>query len=170
MRNKLFSMVRHYKPALLVLFVALVAAQVSGASGVGAAQTAPARKAQLETAAAAKRALTELGSNDFARVKDARMRAAGLRAVAALKALANNNSRAREATLVAQLDRSVLNLKALPQPAGLSLQECDKSYETCMELCKETGGDCKLCGIGQNGCYLVRLAIEMAQENDPSKN
>ena len=170
MRNKLFSIVRHFKPALLVLFVALVAAQTSGAGAGVAAQTAPARKAELETAAAAKRALAELGTRDFGRVKDARMRAAGLRAVAALKAVANNTSRAREAALVAQFDRSILNLKALPQPAGLGLQECDKSYETCIELCKRTGGDCKLCGIGQNGCYLVRLAIEMAQEKDPSKN
>lgn len=170
MRNKLFSIVRHFKLTLLVLFVALVAAQTSGASGVGAAQTAPARKAELESAATAKRALAELGTKDFARVKDARLRVAALRAVTTLKAVANNTSRSREATLVAQLDRSILNLKALPQPAGMSLQACDKSYETCMELCKETGGDCKLCGIGQNGCYLVRLAIEMAQEKDPSKN
>lgn len=169
MRNDLFSTVRHFKPALLVLFVALVAAQTSGASGAGAPQTAPARKAELETAAAAKRSLAELGSNDFARVKDARMRAAGLRAVAALKAVANNTSRTREAALVAQFDRSIRNLKALPQPAGLSLQMCDEYYNTCMEACKHSG-DCKQCDLGVNGCYLVRLAIEMAQEKDPSKN
>jgi hypothetical protein len=160
---------RHFKPALLVLFVALVAAQTTGASGVGAAQTAPERKAELETATAAKRTLAELGSNDFARVKDARMRAAGLRAVAALKAVANNKSATREAALVAQFDRAIRNLKQLPQPAGLSLQMCDKSYETCKELCKTTGL-CHHCEIGVNGCYLVRLAIEMAQEKDPSKN
>ena len=168
MRNNLFAIARHFKPALLVLSVALVAAQTSGASGVGAAQTA--RRAELETASAAKRALAELGSNDFARATDARMRSAALRAVAALKAVANNRSKAREATLVAQLDRSILNLKALPQPAAMGLQECDSSYSTCIELCKETGGDCKLCGIAQNGCYLLKLAIAIAQQNDPSKN
>ena len=73
MRNNLFLTVKHFKPALLVLFVALVGAQASGASGLGAPQTAPARKAELETAAAAKRALADLGSNDFARARDARV-------------------------------------------------------------------------------------------------
>ncbi len=169
MRNNLLLIAKHFKPALLVLFVALVGAQTSGASGLASPQTAPAQKAELETAAAAKRALADLGSRDFARVKDARMRAAGLRAVAALKAVANNNSRTREAGLVAQFDRSIRNLKALPQPAGLSLQMCDQYYETCKEACKESG-DCKQCDLGVNGCYLVRLAIEMAQEKDPSKN
>lgn len=169
MRNNLLLIVKHFKPALLILFVALVGAQTSGASGLGAPQTAPAQKAELETAATAKRALTELGARDFARVKDARMRAAGLRAVAALKAVANNKSQAREAALVAQFDRSIRNLKALPQPAGLSLQMCDQYYDTCKEACKESG-DCKQCDLGVNGCYLVRLAIEMAQEKDPSKN
>ena len=169
MRNNLFSLAKHFKPALLVLFVAFVAAHTSVAGGAGAPQTAPVRKAELETAAAAKRTLAELGSNDFARVKDSRMRAAGLRAVAALKAVANNNSRAREAALVAQFDRSIRNLKALPQPAGLSLQMCDQYFDTCKEACKESG-DCKQCDLGVNGCYLVRLAIEMAQEKDPSKN
>jgi hypothetical protein len=168
-RNNLFSIAKHFKPALLVVFVALVAAQTSGASGFGTPQTAPARTAELETAAAAKRALAEIGSNDFARVKDARMRAAGLRAVAALKAVAKNTSRAREAALVTQFDRSIRNLKALPQPAGLSLQMCDKDYDTCKELCKTTG-DCKQCDWGINLCYLVRLSIDMAQEKDPSKN
>jgi hypothetical protein len=161
--------VKHFKPALLVLFVALVGAQGPAASGLGALQTAPARKAELESATTAKRALAELGARDFARVKDARMRAAGLRAVAALKAVANNNSRTREAALVAQFDRTILNLKALPQPAGLSLQMCDQYYDTCKEACKGSG-DCKQCELGVNGCYLVRLAIEMAQEKDPSKN
>jgi hypothetical protein len=169
-RNNLFSSVaKHFKPALLVLFVALVAAQTSVAGGVGAPQTAPARKAELETAAAAKRALAELGSNDFARVKDARMRAAGLRAVAALKAIANNKSATREAALVTQFDRAIRNLKQLPQPAGLSLQMCDKDHETCKEMCKTTGL-CNQCDWGINLCYLVRLGIEMAQEKDPSKN
>lgn len=169
MRNNLFSIARHFKPALLVLFVALVGAQTAGAGGPGTAQTAPAQRAGLASATEAKRILAELGTNDFARVKDARMRAAGIRAVAALKAVANNTSRAREAALVTQFDRSIRNLKALPQPAGLSLQMCDQYYETCKEACKESG-DCKQCDIGVNGCYLVRLAIEMAQEKDPSKN
>ncbi|HEX8354715.1 MAG TPA: hypothetical protein VF611_17540, partial [Pyrinomonadaceae bacterium] len=120
---------KHFRPALLVMFVALVGAQASGAGVNGAPQTAPPPKAGLATAAEAKRALAELGTRDFARVRDARMRTASLRAVAALRAVANNTSRAREATLIAQLDRAIRNLKALPQPAGLGLQECDKSYE-----------------------------------------
>lgn len=170
MRNKLLLIVKHFKPALLVLFIALVGAQTLGASGLGAPQTAPARKAELETAAAAKRALADLGSKGFGRAKDAGLRAAAGRAVAALKAVANNTSKAREAALVAQLDRAVAAAKAQPQPEAMGLQECDSSYSTCMELCKETGGDCKLCGIGQNGCYLLKLAIAIAQQHDPSKN
>jgi hypothetical protein len=169
-RSNLFIIVKHFKPALLVLFIVLAGAQTPGAEGYGVAQTAPARRAELETSAAAKRALADLGSKDLRRAKDARLRTASLRAVAALKAIADNTSKAREAALVANLDRAILTLKALPQPPSMSMQACDSSYKTCMELCKETGGDCKLCGIGQNGCYLNELAAAIAHEHDPSKN
>jgi hypothetical protein len=63
------------------------------------------------------------------------------------------------------LDRSVKALKALPQqPTAGGLSECDSSYDRCMELCKETGGNCKLCALSNNLCYLTKLMIEWTKD------
>lgn len=172
MRKNRTDIVKNFKRALAVLFVALVGVQMTAAPA--AAQTGPAQVAAAETpSAAAKRTLDDIGSRDFKRVKDAKMRAGLSRAVAALKAVAGNTSRAREAGLVATFERAIKNLKSLPQPAGADTRQCDAHYERCIELCKANGGnygtDCKLCGIEQNGCYLTKLAMEMTKDpQDPT--
>lgn len=159
-----------YTLASFILFAVLIGGQALAPRALAKTQSASsALKAQLPSSAEAKRALSNIGSRDFRRVKDAKLRAASSRALAALKAIANNTSKAREATLAAQFDRSVKTLKALAQPGSTNIEECDKGYERCIELCKETGGNCDLCGISQNGCYLTKLAIEMTKDpNDPA--
>ena len=159
-----------FKLASFILFAALSGGQALNAGALAKTQAASSTlKADLKSSAEAKRALSDIGSRDFKRVKDAKLRAAASRALAALKAIANNTSKAREATLAAQFDRSVKTLKALAQPGSMNIEECDKGYERCIELCKETGGNCDLCGISQNGCYLTKLAIEMTKNpQDPT--
>jgi hypothetical protein len=156
---------KHFKLASIILFVALVGGQTLNTGALAQTQAGPsAIKAELKSSAEAKRALANMGTRDFKRVKDAKLRDASSRSLAALKAIANNTSRAREATLVANFARSIKNLKTLAQPNSTSIEECDKGYERCIELCKETGGNCDLCGISQNGCYLTKLAIEMTKD------
>lgn len=170
MQRNILMIVKNFKPALAVVFVALVGISALNPSAFAMIQTAAPQK-ELATATEAKRALADIGTRDFKRVKDARLRDASGRALTALKALARNTSKAREAELVASFDRSITALKALPtKPTAMSLQACDATYEKCVELCKLVGSDCKLCGIAQNGCYLVKLAFEIAQEGDPSKD
>jgi hypothetical protein len=161
MSKNIVTIAKHFKSASLILFVALVAGQTFGAGALAQSRAGMGiLKAELKSSAEAKRALSDIGTRDFKRVKDARLRNASSRALADLKALANNTSAAREATLVANFARSMKTLKGLAQPASTNIEECDKSYELCIELCKETGGNCDLCGISQNGCYLTKLAIE----------
>lgn len=158
---------KHFKLASIALFVALIGGQAFSEGARAQTQAAPgALKAELKSSAEAKRALSNMGARDFKRVKDGRLRDAASRAHAALKAVANNTSSAREATLVANFARSIKTLKALAQPGSTAIEECDKGYERCIELCKETGGNCDLCGISQNGCYLNKLAIEMTKNPD----
>ena len=173
MRKNTVNVVSYFKPALAALCVALAVAQTPGAGASAGAQAGPAQVAGLRTSAAAKRTLDDLGTRDFKRVKDARMREGLSRAVAALRALAKNSSEAREAALITTFERTIKNLKSLPQPASADTRQCDAHYERCIELCKEAGGnygtDCKLCGIEQNGCYLTKLAMEMTKDpRDPT--
>lgn len=167
MQKKIIKIAKHFKLASIILFVALVGGQTPDASALVNTQAASStRKADLKSSAEAKRALSNMGARDFKRVRDARLRDAASRSLAALKAIANNTSSTREATLVANFARSIKTLKALAQPGSTNFEECDKGYELCIELCKETGGNCDLCGIGQNGCYLNKLAIEMTKNPD----
>ena len=167
MPKNISTFANYFKSASIILFVALVCGQALDAGALAQTQTAPTTlKADLKSSAEAKRALSNIGTRDFKRVKDARLRDATSRALAALKAIASNTSTAREATLVANFARSMKTLKGLAQPGSTNFEECDKGYELCIELCKETGGNCDLCGISQNGCYLNKLAIEMTKNPD----
>ena len=169
MKKTMVNALRNLRPILFILFLALVGAQSSGAGGHTVAQTAPARPAQVDINAEAKRALDKIGSRDFKRVKDARLRAAGAHALDALKKLARNTSKAREAALLAEFNRSVDALKAAaPGPKTASLDACDHSYETCKELCKN-GGACQ-CEALNNLCYMTNLMIELVEGEDPSKH
>jgi hypothetical protein len=165
MSKNIVKIAKHFKPAALILFVALMGGQTLNVVALAQTQAASTTlKAELKSSAEAKRALSNIGTRDFKRVKNAKLRDASSRALAALKAIANNTSAAREATLVANFARSIKTLKGLAQPGSTSIEECDKGYERCIELCKETGGNCDLCGISQNGCYLTKLAIEMTKD------
>jgi hypothetical protein len=170
MQKSIIKITRRFKLASVVLFLALSSGQTLDVNAFAKTQVASTTvKADLKSSAEAKRALSDIGSRDFKRVKDARLRDASTRALAALKAIANNTSKAREATLAANFARSINTLKKLAQPNSTTIEECDKGYERCIELCKETGGNCDLCGISQNGCYLTKLAIEMTKNpQDPT--
>lgn len=159
MKQIIVNIVTNYKSALVILLVALIGLQTL----VAFAQATPNENAELESATAAKRVLARIQPRNFARIKDARMRNAVEQSYKALKVVAKNNSKAREAGVMAEFDRTIKDLKSLPQPTNNNFQECDDSYSRCMELCKLTGSDCKLCGLSQNGCYLNRLAIEITK-------
>ena len=165
MQKSIINITKRFKLASILLFLALIGGQTINVGAFVKTQVASTTlKAELKSSAEAKRVLSNLGTQDFKRVKDARLRVASSRALAALKAIADNTSKAREATLAANFARSIKTLKTLAQPDSTSIEECDKGYERCIELCKETGGNCDLCGISQNGCYLTKLAIEMTKD------
>lgn len=156
---------KHFKLASLVLFVVLAGGQTLDVAAHAQTQAAASTlKAELKSSAEAKRALSNIGTRDFKRVKDARLRVASSRALAALKAIANNTSRAREATLIANFARSIKTLKGLAQAGSTNFESCDNDYERCIEICKEIGSDCNLCELGQNGCYLNKLTMEMSKD------
>lgn len=171
MKKNVVKIVKNFKLASAVLFVALIGVAALNVGSFAMAQTGPTRIADSKTSAEAKRILAGVGSRDFKRIKDARLRDGLSRAIAALKAVAKNTSEAREAELVANFDRSIKALQALPQPqpTAADTRQCDDSYERCMELCKLTGGNCNLCKLGNEGCYLTKLAAEATKNpNDPT--
>ena len=167
MQKNIIKTVRNFKLALVALFVML------NASAFAMAQdTTTTLKAETTASGEAKRILANMPSQTSSNTKtiasrdsaaDRKLRGQMARAEAALKAIANNTSPAREATLIAKFNRAIKDLKALPggQPTAAGTHHCDQQYEICMELCKETGANCKLCVLGNEGCYLTRLAIEM---------
>jgi hypothetical protein len=164
--NNLSKVVKNFKPALLVLVVALAGVQPLTANSFGSARTASSPKTELPSATEAKRALAQLGSQDFSKVRDPKMRLESRQALGVLKAMASNTSKEREKELIAKLNRSILKLKGMPQPTKMSFEQCDATYERCIEMCKNGAGDCDLCGIAQNGCYLVKLAAAIGHEGD----
>lgn len=171
MQKNIVKIAKHLRPASLILFVALVVGgQTLNVAAYTQTQAASATvRADLKSSAEAKRVLSEIGARDFKRVKDARLRVAATRALAALKAIAGNNSTAREATLVANFARSIKTLKGLAQPGTSNFESCDNDYERCIEICKEIGSDCNLCELGINGCYLNKLTMEASKDpNDPT--
>ena len=165
MHKRIINMAKHFNTVSLILFIALVGGQTFDAGALAQTQAGPsAVKARSTPSAEAKRVLSEIGPRDFKQVKDSRLRVAASRALADLKAIARNTSRAREATLVASFARSIKTLKGLAQPGSTTFEACDNDYERCIEICKEIGSDCNLCELGLNGCYLTKLAIEMSKD------
>jgi hypothetical protein len=161
--NKISIQGKNLRPTLLILSLVLVAVQTLSANGIASPQTAPGRNAELATATEAKRILASLGAQDFSKVKDPKLRLESRKALGIFKAIAANTSTTREVTLLAQLHRSIANLKNLPQPAGISLEGCNKTYDACIELCKEGAGNCKLCDLGVEGCYILQLAAAIGK-------
>jgi hypothetical protein len=170
MSKNIIEIAKHFKPASLILFIAVIGGQMLNVGAAAQTQAASSTlKAELKSSAEAKRALSNIGTRDFKRIKNVRVREASSRALAALKAIANNTSRAREATLTANFARSIKTLKGLAQSGSTNFEACDNDYERCIEICKEIGSDCNLCELGQNGCYLNKLTMEMSKDpNDPT--
>lgn len=171
MQKIIVNIAKHFKLASIILLVALVGGQMFNAGALAQTQAASSTlKAELKSSAEAKRALSNMGSRNFKGVRDARLRDASSRAHAALKAIAGNTSKAREATLLANFARSIKTLKGLAQPGSSSFEACDNDYERCIEICKEIGSDCNLCELGINGCYLNKLTMEMSKDPLEPKN
>lgn len=157
---------------LVILFAAIVASQTiysNGSKSPSLPTTIRETTKELETTTAAKRALAETGSRNINQIKDARLRVALSRSIAAAKALARNNSKGREAEMVNNFNRTIKDLKALPHPtAEGDFKECDDAYERCMLLCKSGGGVCTGC-VALNGlCYMAKLTIALVNENNPT--
>lgn len=167
MQKNIFKIVKSYKLALIVLVVALIGVQTLNAGAVGIPRTVP-EQCELESSGVAKRSLAKLGSKDPNRIKDARARAAAQRSFTALKAVASNTTKAREASLIASFNRTIMDLKALPPHKNPVVEKCDNQYELCIEICKEIGSNCDLCSIGQNSCYLDAWFTAWMDENDPT--
>ncbi len=171
MKISIIKFTKHRKAASFILFLVLAGGPALNAGAFVNAQVASTTlKAELKSSAEAKRVLADIGTRDFKRVKNAKMRDASTRALAALKAIANNTSKAREATLVANFARSIKTLKGLAQPGTTNFESCDNDYERCIEICKEIGSDCNLCELGINGCYLNRLSMEASKNPDDPTN
>lgn len=170
MQKNIIKFTKRFTLASIILLVALAGGQVLDAGALAQTQAAPSTlKAELKSSAEAKRALSDIGARDFKRIRNARLRDASSRSLAALKAIAANTSKAREATLVANFARSIKTLKGLAQAGSTNFEACDNDYERCIEICKEIGSDCNLCDLGLNGCYLNKLTMEMSKDpNDPT--
>lgn len=171
--NNFIKTGKNLKLALVAVLLAFVGVLATGtgntrsyAAPAQAAGAGTAQSGELPSSTQAKRTLAEIDERSFANIKDARKRSAAQRSYNALKAVADNTSKAREAALIASFSRTVGNLRATPPPKQ-TFEQCDKQYETCIELCKETGGNCDLCRLGNEGCYLIKWAAFYAHENLP---
>ncbi len=91
--------------------------------------------------------LARIPTDRIARVKDTRQREALQRVVTALQAVANNKSQDRVVPLLNEVDRSMDNLMAAPNPTKGS-HECFSSvgsdFKSCQTSCKGKGK--KFCG------------------------
>ena len=171
MKKSITKITKHSKLASFILFLVLIGGLTLNVGAFVNPQVASTTvKAELKSSAEAKRVLADIGTRDFKRVKNAKLRDASTRALAALKAIANNTSKAREATLVANFARSIKTLKGLAQPGSTHFEACDNDYERCIEICKEIGSDCNLCDLGINGCYLNKLMMEASKNPDDPTN
>jgi hypothetical protein len=157
--NNLVKISKNFKTALLVLLVVLIAGQTFNAGAFAIARTvAPRQRAELESAAEAKRGLAGINARNFEKFKNPRERRALQRSYDALKAIANNTSKAREAALMAKFDKTIGELKALT-PTAASYAQCDDSYRRCREICNKNGNTCDLCNMVNGLCYLTQWSI-----------
>ncbi len=161
MQQNIFNIVKKFKMAVVVLFVALVGVQMSGVSAFARTQTAaPTQVATLESSTQAKRAMETLKTINYSRIKDARQREAVRRAVNAVKALAANTSPAREAGLIAKLKLAANGLKPRnnDHPTGAGQKCIDEAID-----CDKNGFI--MCDLGLTMC----LTAEYNEMNKPGK-
>lgn len=149
------AIARALKAALSALLITLVTALTFNANRFAAPQAAPMRGVELQTAAIAKRALAQLGDPNFDKIKDTRARSAAQTAYLALKAVADNTVKEREATLVATFSRAIEKLKAAAgKPTAGFAEHCQNELDSCLELCKKYGV-CLSCDLKYGFCYLL---------------
>lgn len=160
MQQNIVNIVKNFKRALVVLFVALIiGVQMPGAFAMTQTAAAPTRLAALESSTQAKRAMETLKTINYSRIKDARQREAVRRAVNAVRALAANTSSAREAGLIAKLDLAANGLKPRgDHPTGAGQKCIDDANE-----CDKNGF--YLCNLGLMMC----LTAEYNELNKPGK-
>jgi hypothetical protein len=140
-----------FKPALIAVFVMLVAVQAGQFHPV-AAQGAT---LQLQSAIEAKRIIDQVPRARIEKVRTVAFRADMLKAYDAIKAIADNRSTAREAGLLANLKRLTIKLNEDTHTAGSmwNTNECDRRLQNCGEL----GGDPKLCQLGDEMCIFMAI-------------
>src|SRR5581483_4025979 len=124
------------------------------------------QSAAPKSAAVAKQWLARIGSRDFSKLKDARLRDAVQQTHNALKAVADNTSTAREATLVGDFKRNLNNLKAVGKKAIPFAEECNWEYDKCVEACKNDG-ICLDCAGKEYFCYITKLAATIPGNQVP---
>lgn len=170
MQNKNFNRAeRNFKLALVAVLLAFVGALATGMShtrSFAAPQTAGGTQAsgeQKTAVAAARRGVAALDPRSFAKIRDAKKRSAAQRSYNALKAIAENTSKAREAALIANFNRTIGVLKASP-PKNASFEACDKNYDFCKESCA-TDFSCEFCQIVNGDCYLNQWAAFYSKED-----
>ena len=149
------TIARALKAALSALLITLVTALTFNADRFAAPQAAPMRGVELQTAAIAKRALAQLGDPNFDKIKETRARSAAQTSHLALKAVADNTVKEREATLVAAFSRAIENLKAAAgKPTAGFAEHCQNELDSCLELCRKDGF-CQPCDLKYGFCYLL---------------
>jgi hypothetical protein len=167
--NNFIKAGKNFKLALVAVLLAFVGVLATGTSytrSFAAIQTAGGAQAsgeQKTAVAAAKRGVAEIDPRSFAKIKDARKRSMAQRSYNALKAIADNTSKPREASLIANFNRTIGVLKAAP-PKTATFEACDRGYEFCKENCA-TDFSCEFCQIVNGDCYLVQWAAYYAKED-----
>ena len=115
-----------------------------------AAQVAPPASAEE-----AKRELARLASTNLSRIKDAKVRNAAQRVVAALQAVANNRDARKEAALIQTFETSLANVNTeASQSAEYQTKafKCNDDRQKCKAACPKT-----FCGCGVS--FLTCLVV-----------
>lgn len=117
--------------------------------------------AQENATEAARREFSRLPSTSSARlaaIKDAKLRSLAQRAYKAMKVLAENNSKEKEARLVKEFDQAYLALFNLAQKGGYQTCtfKCKSDAQKCQSGCKKKFCGCKLGGFA---CFVAECIV-----------
>jgi hypothetical protein len=151
-----------YSFALLVICALLITCAVPGFSDLpkAAQETTLAQKEESATEAA-RREFSRLPSTSSARlaaIKDAKLRSLAQRAFKAMKALADNHSKEKEAALVKEFDQAYLALFNPTQKGGYQTCtfKCKSDAQKCQGACKKRFCGCKLGGFA---CFVAECLV-----------
>lgn len=133
-----------------LVFTSLLTAQMPFIS----AQTSAARQTEESMQATARRVLSEMPAiAEFERIENVRVRRAALNVRAVVQSIAENTNARREATLDANLERSLQKLKAQTRGTGYETCafKCNDDKNKCLGECKKKFCGCRLVGAA---CFL----------------